>query len=259
MIFLVFLVLLVSTIALVCKNKLMMSNKLPTPVEAKTILSQNKAYGVLSTLNRKSYLLGYPYGSIVSFALDEDDRPFFIFSDLSLHTRNILLNDSISLCVTEYGFKSASDSRVSVTGTIKKQSNNLDYYKSKFLKYHPNADWINLPDFRVYCMNEIKDISFVGGFGRANKIKIKDYNSAKCDPFIFYMNDILDYIDQHYYKYILKYLNEKMKLQVIKFKVKNLDSNGINIVYSDTLVRIPFKSSVKTFDDLRLALANLVI
>ena len=50
-----------------------------------------------------------------------------------------------------------------------------------------------------------------------------------------------------------------MKLNVDKFKIKNLDSNGINIIYSDTFVRIPFKSSVKTFEDLKLALVNLLI
>lgn len=257
--FVVFLALLISTVALVFNNRLVMSNKIPAAIESKTILSQNKAYGVLSTVNRKSYLLGYPYGSIVSFALDEDDKPFFIFSDLSLHTRNLMINNSVSLCVTEYGFNSASDSRVSITGTIKKQNKNIDYYKEKFMKYHPQADWINLPDFRVYCMDEIKDISFIGGFGRALKIKVKDYNSVKCDPFIFNMDEIIEYINEHYYKYLLKYLNGKMNVEIKKFKIKNVDSNGINILFSDNLLRIPFDSSVKNFEELKLALVNLVL
>ena len=230
-----------------------LKNKLSPNVEAKTILSQKKAYGVLSTLNRKSFIKNYPYGSIVSFSLDEDGHPFFIFSDISLHTRNILANNSISLCVTEYGFCSASDSRVSITGNLIINEENNNYYKEKYLKYHPGADWINFPDFKVYSMNEIKDIAFVGGFGRALKIKVKDYKSANPDPFIFEMDYIIEYINKHYYKYLIKHL------ELDSLKIKNVDSKGINILSNNQVLRVSFDKMANNFDELRHEIAKLFI
>ena len=82
------------------------------------------------------------YGSLVGFSLDSMDKPFFIFSDLSLHTRNLLINNYASLCVNEYGFKTATDSRISITGNFDKK-NKEKYYIEKYIKYHPNADWVN--------------------------------------------------------------------------------------------------------------------
>ena len=149
-------------------------NRLKPEVETKTILSQKNGFGFLATLNRKSFIKGYPYGSIVGFCLDETDKQFFIFSNLALHTRNILQNNSVSLCVTEYGFRQATDSRVSLTGNLIKKEDNEDYYKNKFLKYHLDADWIFLPDFKVYSLDEIKSIML-----QNNIIPIEDEEQVK--------------------------------------------------------------------------------
>ena len=169
-------------------------NRLSPEVEAKTILSQNNGYGILSTLNRKKSVKGYPYGSLVGFSLDKNDKPFFIFSNLALHTRNILINNKVSLYVNEYGFKTATDSIVSLTGYLIPINENEDYYKNRYMKEHPTADWINFPDFYVYLMEDIKDISFVGGFASAVKIKINDYNSAEPDPLIMLIKILINYL-----------------------------------------------------------------
>ena len=54
-------------------------NRLLPEVEAKTILSQKNGYGILSTINRKKNVYGYPYGSLVGFSLDSMDKPFLFF------------------------------------------------------------------------------------------------------------------------------------------------------------------------------------
>ena len=232
--------------------------RLNPDIEAKTILSQFNGYGVLSTLNRKNYISGYPCGSIVGFSLDKLGKPYFIFSDISLHTRNILKNNSVSLCVTEYGFKSASDSRVSITGDLKKVDDD-GCYKEKYLKYHPDADWITFSDFKVYLMEELKDISFIGGFGKAIKIKLEDYNCAPCDPLIFKMDELVSFVNSNFYNLLLEYIRIKLDKKVEKIIIKNLDSNGINIICDmNEMIRIPFKTNVYTDVDLKIAILELL-
>lgn len=234
-------------------------NRLLPEIEAKTILSQNNAYGVLSTLNRKSNLKGFPYGSLVGFSLTDNDKPFFIFSDLSLHTRNLIINNTASLYVNEYGFKMATDSRVSITGKLTTTNDCNNYYKNKYLKYHPNADWINLPDFKVYIMNEICDISFVGGFGKATKIRLKDYDSALVDPIIFEIDEYVDYINKNFYNLIYEYISNKLHYDIENYYIKNLDSQGLNIIYDNSnFIRIPFETKVYTIEDLKYALIKLL-
>ena len=234
-------------------------NRLLPEVEAKTILSQKNGYGILSTINRKKNVYGYPYGSLVGFSLDSMDKPFFIFSDLSLHTRNLLVNNYASLCVNEYGFKTATDSRISITGNLIKKENKEKYYIEKYIKYHPNADWVNFLDFNVYVMEEIKEISFVGGFGRATRIKINDYNSVSPDPLIFDMDYVIDYVTKNFYHLIKEKVNQKLFLEINEYYIKNIDTKGINIIYDKSqFVRIPFTKNVYTFDDLKIAIIHLI-
>lgn len=235
-------------------------NRLKPEVETKTILSQKNGFGFLSTLNRKSLIKGYPYGSIVGFCLDEVDKPFFIFSNLALHTRNILQNNSVSFCVTEYGFKRATDSRVSLTGNLIRKEDNENYYKKKFLKYHIDADWVFFPDFNVYSFDEIKSISFVGGFGKASRIRLKDYYSAIKDPFIDNIDEIIEYFNEHYYLWMLKYINKKFDPKIRTYYVKNIDAKGINIIYDKSkFIRFKFNYEVKTFEELKIAISEIFL
>ena len=234
----IFLLLFNNSLAYLLNNKIMMNsdniknskhqiigkkfNRLSPEVEAKTILSQNNAYGILSTLNRKKSIKDYPYGSLVGFSLDKNDKPFFIFSDLAIHTRNILINNKVSLYVNEYGFKTPTDSRVTLTGDLILIKENEDYYKNIYLENHPGADWINFPDFHVYLMKDIKDISFVGGFGSAIKIKINDYNSVDPDPIIFKIDTYINYVNKNFnelfFEILTKFLRHDIKILHKKYR-----------------------------------------
>jgi putative heme iron utilization protein len=111
-------------------------------------MAQKAAFAVLSTNSQK--LAGYPLGSIVGFAVDDQGRPFFSFrfvptqsiahapsspmpaaahllltgaargSTMSAHTQNLLADPRASLCVTEAAFRGAADARVTLVGSVRK-------------------------------------------------------------------------------------------------------------------------------------------
>src|SRR5499426_824622 len=55
--------------------------------------------GMLSTLSRRHS--GYPFGSLMPYALDRSGQPIFLISALAMHTRNLEADPRASLFVTE--------------------------------------------------------------------------------------------------------------------------------------------------------------
>jgi len=253
------------------------SNKLNPSEKCKTILYQPQGIGVLSTLGIKKQIDKYPQGSVVGFSMDSNDLPFFVFSDLSTHTRNLLVNNSASLSVMEYGFNDVSDSRVMLTGDIKKIKNEkvIEDYKNLYLRNHPDSLWITFGDFNVYKMDKIKAIYFVGGFGRANRVKMDDYLKSKPDIFIHNIEANIDFIMENYFELIGRILLSKIR-NIVSFDVKNVDSWGINfnIKYSNNydinfhtritrnnkkFFRIPFSKKVYNLFDIKDELKKIDI
>lgn len=254
--FLVFLCWLVIVNSLSYKEN--MKHLMRQTIASKTIMNKPSGYGSLSTLSRKPKVFHYPQSTIVGFSVDNKGKPFFLLSSLSMHTRNLLLNNSASLCVTEYGFLNGGDARVTLTGQINEVRNKdkIEYFKEKYLEEHPYAEWINLPDFTVYHMGEIKDINYVGGFKNAGPINIGKYYSENPDPLIFNIEENIDYLMTSHFNEIKKaLLNCYNDINPKSISIKNLDSEGINIRCKDGkinyLKRVSFKNKVSNFEEIK--------
>ena len=134
-------------------------------------------FGVLSTLGSSTKLKGYPIGSVVGYAINQFGKPIMCLSEISLHTKNIEKNTAVSLCVMEENFTNGDQQRVVFTGNIKKiEEEELEnYYKHLYLDAHEDALWVCLKSFTMFELDEIKDIYYIGGFGKAKKINVNNY------------------------------------------------------------------------------------
>ena len=76
----------------------------------------------LCTLSCRSELLGYPFGSIVPFAVDGMGRPFIMIADIAAHTANLRADARASLFVSDA--KAQGDPqktwRVGLVGTMQR-------------------------------------------------------------------------------------------------------------------------------------------
>jgi hypothetical protein len=77
--------------------------KLDWATDVRTLVQYNHGFAVMSTNSKADE--GYPGGSVVGFAPDEDGRPLFIFSGMSAHTQDILADPRCSLTVAAKDFK----------------------------------------------------------------------------------------------------------------------------------------------------------
>src|SRR5258708_34914409 len=71
----------------------------PTYAErARTLLHLSRV-GSLATMSRKHP--GWPFGSVMPYALDEIGRPLFLISAMAMHTQNVKEEARASLLVTQ--------------------------------------------------------------------------------------------------------------------------------------------------------------
>jgi len=154
--------------------------KMDWATDVRTLIQYNHGFAVMST-NSKTHE-GYPSGSVVGFAVDDVGRPLFIFSGMSTHTQDLLVDDKCSLTIAAKDFKGAADGRVNLIGrcSLVKDSDEKDAAKEIYMKKHPGAFWTSFGDFNWFRM-EVEHVRFVGGFARAGTVTADEYKQAKPD------------------------------------------------------------------------------
>jgi putative heme iron utilization protein len=154
--------------------------KLGHAVDVRTLVQYNHGFAVMSAFSKSNP--GYPSGSVVGFAPDEQGRPLFIFSGMSTHTQDLLVNPKCSLTVAAKDFKGAADGRVNLMGTctLIKDASEREEAKEVYMKKHPGAFWADFGDFNWFRM-EVEHCRFVGGFARAGTVSAAEYATAKPD------------------------------------------------------------------------------
>jgi len=140
------------------------------------LLLRTQQRGTLST--HSSHQSGYPFGSMMPYALDKDDQPILLISKLAMHTQNIMHNAKASLFVAEQSTTGApfATGRVTIMGELLAVED--EAVRTYYLKAHPDAQqWVDFADFSFYRM-DISAIYFVAGFGKMSWVSQQAYAQA---------------------------------------------------------------------------------
>ena len=171
--------------------------RLTNAEEAKSLVGYSNGYAVLSTLSKQ--LDGYPSGSVVGFAPDEQGLPVFCFSAMSGHTQDLLTAPKgapAALTVTANGFEGAADARVTLIGDVKRCSKEeAEPLKELYKKTHDKAFWVDFGDFTFFRMSELKAVRFIGGFARAGDVAASDYLEASIDPIMAFAKPVMGHMN----------------------------------------------------------------
>src|ERR1700748_3904624 len=134
----------------------------PTYAErARTLLHLGRV-GSLSTLSRKRP--GFPFGSLMPYALDGAGRPLFLISTMAMHTQNLQQDPRASLLVTQPEAEGdpLGAARVTVVGNATVlEGDQAGGARAVYLERHPNSKyWVDFDDFSFFRM-EVLDVSYV--------------------------------------------------------------------------------------------------
>jgi len=220
--------------------------------EIRTIMSQPEGFAVLSSNSHKPALQGFPLASVVGFAVDEAGHPFFSWSGMSAHTQNIRKDPRAALCVTEKAFKGAADARVTLVGTIEEVTDKqeADRLREMYRSFHAGAYWASFGDFGVYRMNDIKEVSFVGGFARAGGVTVEEYQAAQPDPLLNFAAPVMKHMNDDHTDALKDYVQYLVGIEgeIDRIEMKRLDKYGFDVRVTkgddSGVLRIPFAQAV---------------
>lgn len=151
-----------------------MAEELSKAQLAKRLLASRKA-GVVATNSKR--MAGYPFATLVPYALDEKGQPFFVMSGLAVHTKNLKEDARASLLVYAQGAEDdpLTAARLTLLGQIGEVAEEEDAaLRAEYVQQHPEAaEWIEFGDFRVFRM-KVEDVYYIGGFGAMGWVSAKD-------------------------------------------------------------------------------------
>jgi len=195
--------------------------------------------GSLSTLSRKQP--GFPFGSVMPYALDESGRPIFLISTMAMHTQNLKAEPRASLLVTQDNGDGdpLGASRVTLVGNVLPvaEAEILDA-RNLYLARHANSRyWVDFEDFSFYRM-DVMDIYYVGGFGVMGWVAASEYASGQPDPLADAMAGIIQHMNA----------DHKDALVLIAREFAHIESQEATMTAVD---RLGFHVRLKTTDGMR--------
>jgi putative heme iron utilization protein len=235
----------------------------PTHAErARTLLHLNSV-ATLSTLSRKH--LGFPFGSLMPYALDAAGRPLFLISNMAMHTQNLKTDPRASLFVTQ----PAADgdplgaARVTLIGDVTQVPQaDKPSVRELYLAQHPNSKyWVDFSDFSFFRLEPL-DLYYVGGFGVMGWVQSPDYLSAQPDPLSASAPGILEHMNADHVDSMILLARTHAQIEATEATMTAVDRLGFHLRLKTAEgfkgARVAFPREVTTPADTRTVLVEMV-
>lgn len=229
---------------------------------SRTLLHLGKV-GVLSTHSRKQE--GFPYGSVMPYAVDAAGSLLFLISSMAMHTQNLVRDPRASLFVTVPEAKGdpLEAARLTVIGKASKVPKaELEGVPESYLSRHENARyWVDFKDFAFYRM-EVVDLYFVGGFGAMGWVEKDDFARADPDPLAEAASGIMAHMNADHAEALVLIARSVKGIEAEEAKMTAVDRLGFHVRLKTAermrSVRIGFPSEVRSSQDCRNVLVGMV-
>jgi putative heme iron utilization protein len=239
--------------------------QLPEPTHAervRTLLALN-TIGMLSTMSRR--LQGFPFGSLMPFALDSQGQPIFLISNMAMHTQNLRAEPRASLFVSQ----SAADgdplgaARATLVGRAEPVGEqNLGDVREVYLAQHENSRyWVDFADFHFFRMALI-DIYYVGGFGVMGWVEVDACAKALPDPLATAAEGILSHMNADHVESMIMLARIHAGISAVEAAMTSVDRLGftLRLKTEDGMkgARINFLREVASAQETRQVLVEMV-
>ncbi len=235
----------------------------PTHAERTRTLVQLNSLATLSTISRKQQ--GFPFGSLMPYALDLAGRPLFLISNMAMHTQNLKADPRASLFVTQPSLDGdpLGAARATLVGNVlvvpeeEKAS-----VRELYLARHENSRyWVDFADFSFFRM-DILDVYYVGGFGVMGWVQAADYAQAAPDPLSGSAAGILEHMNADHVESMILLARTHAQLEATEAAMTSVDRLGfyLRLKTAEGMkgTRINFPSEVTNPGETRTALVEMV-
>jgi putative heme iron utilization protein len=186
--------------------------------------------GSLSTLSQKQP--GFPFGSLMPYALDDRGRPIFLISTMAMHAQNLQADPRASLFVTESGASGdpLGSSRVTLIGSVSRTPvPDLAAARTVYLTHYPDSRyWVDFDDF-FFCRMDVLDVYYVGGFGVMGWVTASDYFHAQPDPLLEHKSGIMRHMNVDHKDALVLLAERFAGIQAQEAEMTSVDRLGFHL------------------------------
>ena len=207
---------------------------------------------------------GYPYGSFVTYALD-DGNPVFLISGLAEHTKNLIEESKASLLIAEGGDGNPlALGRVTLIGDCEiVPDSDKARVKELFIGRHESAKfYADFGDFHLFRLT-VKSVRYIGGFGRMSWVEGEDWKTSEPDPLIPFSEGIIQHMNEDHEDAMVVICKQMSKAKdTTEVTMTGIDRYGFEMSAMTNdgprPIRIAFKTEVSDSEEARKEIVKLV-
>jgi len=238
---------------------------IPEPSHAERVrtLVAQAPVSTLSTLSRRH--AGFPFGSLMPYALDAQGRPLLLISSMAMHTQNLKTDPRASLFVEQIGVDGdpLGAARATLVGTAEAVPQaDIAPAREQYLERHLNSrQWVDFGDFSFYRL-EVVEVYYVGGFGVMGWVSAADYAAAAPDPLADAAAGVLRHMNADHVDSMLQLARVYAGISATAATMTSVDRLGftLRLKTRDGIqrTRINFLQEVQSAEETRKALVEMV-
>ena len=237
------------------------SSSFPSDAELARTLTAGQRQATLCTLTAD----GYPYGSVVSYAVDDAGAPLLLISELAEHTLNARGDDRVSMLVAAAAPRDGDplgSARLTVLGRLRR-ADDQSAPRAPYLERHPYAAaYVDFSDFSFWRL-AVEKCRFVGGFGHMSWVTAESYRSAAVDPLAGDAAGIISHMNEDHADANLQYVSALAGLaDANAATMVGIDRYGMTLRAQTPggprLARVAFPEPLQNADQARAALIRLL-
>jgi heme iron utilization protein len=224
-------------------------------------LLRRAPFGVLSTISKS--VQGWPFGSVVPYAVDRRGAPLILIASIAEHTKNVLADDRVSLLVHD----SAGDGDVQAQGRVTVlararpvEEAELKDARARYLARVPSAsDYFDTHDFRFFRLEPVR-VRFIGGFGQIFWLDAASFAiDPAADPLAPRAKGIIDHMNEDHADTLITCCKAFSGFEPKKATMVGVDQFGLDVECEDPAERVRFDfESPATPENVRAIVVDLV-
>jgi heme iron utilization protein len=217
---------------------------------------RSKLTGILST--HSAEVEGYPFGSVVPYAVTVEGRPIILISAIAQHTKNIAKNPRVCLTMWDDGaHDKQAAGRVSIVGdaVLNPPPPEGAQLRERYLRFYPGHEkYFQTHDFFFYAIDAVR-VRYIGGFGAIYWVDMNEWLHAS-PAWIHDELRVLNHVNEDHQD-VLVQICQSRDMHAVDPQLAALDVDGCHLRNNTGLHYVPFASPCMTAEAIRDAMISL--
>lgn len=227
------------------------------------ILFDQQQNAVLSSAH--AGLGGWPFGSVVPYAVTETGDAVVFLSDIAEHTRNLRVDGRACLFVADPAASQRPQAGARVAVQVRASrpaSADVGALETKYFERFPGAQAMRVAHgFHVWRL-EVDCVRWIAGFGEMGWLSRAEW-SGQPDPLAAHAEGIVEHMNEDHAAAVIELVAWVAAVAAIEAEVTAVDRGGFTIEATgrdggEHVVRVPFPNFADTADAVRHATVALL-